>query len=66
MSEEIHGRKYKIVPPLILPKTRYKGKKPYAKIIVDGCNHRSGKPIRFRSLRNAERYIRQHGLEIGQ
>lgn len=63
MSETICGREYTIVKPIVHPKTVYKGKKPYPKIVVEGLNHSTGKPIRFRSLKNAETYIVQHNLQ---
>ena len=65
MSDElICGRPFKVVKPIIHPKTVYKGKKPYNKIVVEGVNHPKGKPIRFKSRDNAERHIRNMGLEV--
>lgn len=60
---KIAGRTYELQEPQRNPnKGSEFEKKPFAKIIVEGVNHPRGKPIRFKSVANAERHIRNMGL----
>lgn len=70
MAEELQvcGRPAQMVPPQPSGSRTKQGKykpnklnpfqrKPYAKVVVEGINHRNGEPIRFRSIKRAENHI---------
>lgn len=61
---QIAGRDYCVVKPHIVH--AQDKKKAYPKIIVDGLNKTNGEGIRFRSLDNAERHIRNMGLSLSR
>lgn len=66
MNDLICGRAFKTTRPgpegHVPEKTQ--ARKPYGRILVDGINHPGGRPIRFRSVANAERHIKNMRLEI--